>query len=165
MSKKYMIGNTHFDPVWLWTWDEAMASIRATFRSALERMKEYPDFTYSFATPPVFEWIRQTDPEMFEETVFDYEVLLKHLREQAFLNGGVNICLRDERAPLEDGTYREDDLEYEGGIKSFVEYINEQRHSTLVEMLRLGVWDTHMLTSIWTKTKSKMVEVILNLKV
>ncbi len=67
MSKKYMIGNTHFDPVWLWTWDEAMASIRATFRSALERMKEYPDFTYSFATPPVFEWIRQTDPEMFEE--------------------------------------------------------------------------------------------------
>ena len=41
MRRLYVIGNTHFDPAWLWTWDEAMASIRATFRSALERMKEY----------------------------------------------------------------------------------------------------------------------------
>lgn len=40
MKQLYMIGNTHFDPVWLWKWDEAMASIRATFRSALDRMKE-----------------------------------------------------------------------------------------------------------------------------
>ena len=72
------------------------------------------------------------DPEIFEETVFDYEVLLKRLREQAFLNAGVNICLRDERAPLEDGSYREDDLEYEGGIRSFVEYINEQKHCELI---------------------------------
>ena len=67
MQKYYMVGNTHFDPVWLWTWDEAMASIRATFRSALDRMKEDPGFIYSFATPPVFEWIKKVDPDMFEE--------------------------------------------------------------------------------------------------
>ena len=72
------------------------------------------------------------DPEMFEEVVFDYDTLLKRLREQAFLNGGVNIYLRDERAPLEDGTYRENDLMYEGGIKSFVEYINEQKKCELI---------------------------------
>ena len=72
------------------------------------------------------------DPEMFEETVFDYEILLKRLREQAFLNGGVNICLRDEREPQEDGSWREDDLCYDGGIRSFVEYINEQKHAELV---------------------------------
>ncbi len=72
------------------------------------------------------------DAEIFEETVFDYETLLKRLREQAFLNAGVNICLRDEREVLEDGSFREDDLEYEGGIRSFVEYINEQKHSTLI---------------------------------
>ena len=72
------------------------------------------------------------DAEIFEETVFEYETLLRRLREQAFLNAGVNICLRDEREPMEDGTYREDDLEYEGGIRSFVEYINEQRQSTLI---------------------------------
>ena len=72
------------------------------------------------------------DPEMFEEVVFDYDTLLKRLREQAFLNGGVNICLRDERAPQEDGTYRENDLMYEGGIKSFVEYINTQKKCELI---------------------------------
>ncbi len=67
MKNIYMIGNTHFDPVWLWKWDEAMASIHSTFRSALDRMKEDDDFIYSFDTPPVFEWIKNTDPEMFEE--------------------------------------------------------------------------------------------------
>ena len=72
------------------------------------------------------------DPEMFEEVVFDYDTLLKRLREQAFLNGGVNICLRDERTVLEDGTYRENDLVYEGGIKSFVEYINNQKKCELI---------------------------------
>ena len=67
MNRYYMVGNTHFDPVWLWTWDEAMAGIRATFRSALDRMKEHNQYIYSFTTPPVFEWIRKVDPAMFEE--------------------------------------------------------------------------------------------------
>ncbi|MBQ4089337.1 MAG: hypothetical protein IJC56_05580, partial [Clostridia bacterium] len=67
MNTFHMIGNTHFDPAWLWTWDEAMASIRATFRSALARMDEDPDFRYSFSTPAVFEWIEKTDPELFSE--------------------------------------------------------------------------------------------------
>ena len=44
-----------------------MASIRSTFRSALERMKEDPDFIYSFSAPAVFEWIEQVDPDLFEE--------------------------------------------------------------------------------------------------
>ncbi len=64
------------------------------------------------------------DAEIFTETtVFDYNILLNRLREQAFLNGGTNIVLRDERTdePLED------DLIYEGGISSFVEYMNSQK--------------------------------------
>lgn len=66
-SLVYCIGNTHFDPVWLWTWDEALASIRSTFRSALDRMNEYPEYTYSFCTPAVFEMIEKVDPELFAE--------------------------------------------------------------------------------------------------
>ncbi len=67
MKKLYMIGNTHFDPVWLWQWDEALSSITATFRAALARMDEYEDFKYSFSAPAVLEWIRNTDEELFDE--------------------------------------------------------------------------------------------------
>ena len=67
MKRIIMVGNTHFDPVWLWRWDEAMASIRSTFRSALERMKEDKNFCYSFSAPSVFEWVKNTDPGLFEE--------------------------------------------------------------------------------------------------
>ena len=67
MKRIVMVGNTHFDPVWLWHWDEALSSITATFRSALERMKENPDFCYSFSAPAVLEWIEKTDPALFEE--------------------------------------------------------------------------------------------------
>ena len=61
----HMLGTTHFDPVWLWTWDEAMASIRSTFRSALARIEEEPRFIYSYSCPAVFEWVRQSDPDLF----------------------------------------------------------------------------------------------------
>ena len=67
MKQIDMIGNTHYDPVWLWQWDEALSSITATFRSALERMREDPNFVYSFSAPAVLEQIRITDPELFEE--------------------------------------------------------------------------------------------------
>ena len=63
------------------------------------------------------------DPTIFEETVFDYEILLTRLREQAFLNAGVRIVLRDER---DMDNVREDDLCFEGGICSFVEFLNEK---------------------------------------
>ena len=72
------------------------------------------------------------DPLIFEEIVFEYDTLLKRLREQAYLNAGVNICIRDERDVQEDGTNREDDLEYEGGIRSFVEDLNTQKHCEVV---------------------------------
>ena len=68
------------------------------------------------------------DPTIFEETVFDYETVLARMREQSFLNAGVRIILRDER----EGMEKEDVLCYEGGIISFVEYLNEQKHSALI---------------------------------
>lgn len=64
------------------------------------------------------------DYEIFEELVYDYDVLLHRLREQAFLNGGVKIHLRDER--LDEP--KEETLHYEGGIKNFVTYINQNKN-------------------------------------
>ncbi|MBQ6614548.1 MAG: DNA topoisomerase (ATP-hydrolyzing) subunit B [Clostridia bacterium] len=67
------------------------------------------------------------DPEIFTDTTtFVYNILLNRLREQAFLNAGVHIVLRDNRT--EPAT--EDDLKFEGGIVSYVEYLNETRAVT-----------------------------------
>ena len=78
------------------------------------------------------------DPEMFKETTaFDFETLEKRLREESFLNAGLKITLTDERelyTPiLEDGQegepcYRQEVMCYEGGIRSFVSYLNEKRN-------------------------------------
>ncbi len=70
------------------------------------------------------------DPEIFEETVFEYDPLLSRLREQAFLNGGIHVTLADKREIAEEANREEADLYFEGGIKTFVEYLNSQRKGT-----------------------------------
>ncbi len=62
------------------------------------------------------------DYEIFEDLVYDYDILLARLREQAFLNKGIKIILKDKR-----GSDRCDTLQYEGGIKSFVEWLNQNK--------------------------------------
>ncbi|MBR2499537.1 MAG: DNA topoisomerase (ATP-hydrolyzing) subunit B [Clostridia bacterium] len=62
------------------------------------------------------------DGDIFEETVFDYNTLLKRLREQAFLNGGLKIIFKDDREEK-----KEEVLFYEGGIKNFVSYLFSEK--------------------------------------
>lgn len=63
------------------------------------------------------------DPQMFEVLEYDYNVLITRLREEAFLNAGVRITLRDERP----GKEQEESMCYEGGVKSFVEHIHKKQ--------------------------------------
>ncbi|MBQ8767007.1 MAG: DNA topoisomerase (ATP-hydrolyzing) subunit B [Clostridia bacterium] len=72
----------------------------------------------------------KADPEIFTETtVYEYETLQRRLREQAFLNAGLSITLTDKRDPE---NIVEENFCYEGGIKSFVDYINTSRGLTPV---------------------------------
>ncbi len=67
----------------------------------------------------------KADPEVFKETtVYDYSVLERRLREQAFLNAGVHIELRDER---DTENIIKNNFVYEGGIRSFIDFIHKKR--------------------------------------
>ncbi len=67
----------------------------------------------------------KADSEIFDEVVYSFDILLARLREQAFLNAGLKITLRDERG--EEPVERV--LHYEGGIRSFVEHINQNKET------------------------------------
>ncbi len=63
------------------------------------------------------------DPEMFDETVYDYDTLHTRMREQAFLNAGLRISTEDRR----EGKEQKDEMHYAGGIREFVTYINRNK--------------------------------------
>ena len=63
------------------------------------------------------------DPEMFEDTVYDYNILHTRMREQAFLNAGLKITTEDRRP----GKEQADSMHYEGGIREFVTFINTNK--------------------------------------
>ncbi|HPQ39236.1 MAG TPA: DNA topoisomerase (ATP-hydrolyzing) subunit B [bacterium] len=73
------------------------------------------------------------DPEVFEETVYNYEIVAKRLRELAFLNGGLEIELEDNR------TDKKETFLYKGGIKEFVRYLNRSKeplHSKVIHITK-----------------------------
>ena len=75
----HMIGNAHIDPVWRWRFGDGLAEIKATFRSALDRIAQYDDFIFTSAGAFYYQWVEENCPEMFAEI------------RQAVANGKWNI--------------------------------------------------------------------------
>ena len=71
------------------------------------------------------------DPEMFEDTVYNYDTLHTRMREQAFLNGGIFISTEDKRA----GHEQKDEMLYEGGIREYVTFINQNKTALHPEVI------------------------------
>ena len=71
------------------------------------------------------------DKDIFEETVYDYDILKQRLREMAFLTKGLKICLKDTR----EGMEREKVFHYEGGIREFVTYLNRSKEALYPEII------------------------------
>jgi alpha-mannosidase len=65
--KFHLIGQAHIDPVWLWPWSEGIAVVHSTFRSALDRMNEEPDFMFTASSAQFYQWVADNDPEMLDE--------------------------------------------------------------------------------------------------
>jgi len=74
------------------------------------------------------------DGEIFDDLVYDFDILKVRMREQAFLNAGLNIVLRDERGE----EIEERDLCYEGGIREFVSYLNQHKTPAHAEVIYLS---------------------------
>ncbi|HVU35767.1 MAG TPA: alpha-mannosidase, partial [Opitutaceae bacterium] len=62
-----IIGHSHVDAAWLWPWRDSANLVLTTFRSALDRMQETPDFRYSHSSAMHYRWAQRADPAMFEE--------------------------------------------------------------------------------------------------
>lgn len=68
-KKLHMIGNAHLDPVWLWNWQEGFQEVKATFKSALDRMNEDDKFIFTCSSAAFYEWVEKNNPQMFDEIV------------------------------------------------------------------------------------------------
>ncbi|GHV12451.1 hypothetical protein FACS189491_05470 [Spirochaetia bacterium] len=62
----HLVGNAHIDIVWLWKWEEGFQEVRATFASALDRIKEHDDFIFTCASAYHYRLVEQADPALFE---------------------------------------------------------------------------------------------------
>jgi alpha-mannosidase len=60
-------GNSHIDMAWLWPWTETVEVVRNTFRSALDLMREYPDFKFSVSAAQAYSWMEEKYPDLFHE--------------------------------------------------------------------------------------------------
>ena len=101
------------------------------------------------------------DPEMFDDTVYNYGVLFKRMREQAFLNAGLTIIMEDKRPEQE----QRQELCYEGGIREFVTELN--RHKTPVHenvIYMSGERDTSMceIAMQWNDGYDERIESFAN---
>ena len=79
----------------------------------------------------------QPDHEIFEDTVYHYEILAARLRELAFLNKGINITITDKRNKDENGEFLGETFFSERGLPEFVEYVDENRERLIQEVIHM----------------------------
>ncbi len=104
------------------------------------------------------EVVFKPDPEMFEDTVYDYEILHKRMREQAFLNAGIHILMADRRS----GQEQEESMCYQGGIREFVTYINHNKTALHEEVIYMSGTKDDSMAEIALQYNDSYNEVIVS---
>ncbi len=77
----HMVGHAHLDPAWFWPWTEGMSEIKSTFKAALDRLEEFPDFIFTCSSAAFYEWLEEAFPELFSK-------IQKYVREGRWLPVG-----------------------------------------------------------------------------
>ena len=104
------------------------------------------------------EVVFKPDPEMFEDTVYDYEILHKRMREQAFLNAGIHILMADRRA----GQEQEESMCYQGGIREFVTFINKNKAALHEEVIYMSGTKDDSMAEIALQYNDSYNEIIVS---
>ena len=65
MKKIFMVCNAHLDPVWQWHWQEGVATVLSTFRSAANLCEQYDDFIFCHNEARLYKWLEEYEPELF----------------------------------------------------------------------------------------------------
>jgi alpha-mannosidase len=63
----HAVGNSHIDMAWLWPWTETVEVVRNTFQSALDLMREYPDFKFTMSSARTYEWMEEKYPDLYRQ--------------------------------------------------------------------------------------------------
>ena len=98
------------------------------------------------------------DPEIFDETEYDYETLERRLREMAFLNKGIKITLKDER----EGKKQEETFHYEGGLKEFVKHLNTNKEPLHQDKIYFEVMDKEREVEVAMQYTDRYSEMLLS---
>ncbi len=98
------------------------------------------------------------DPEIFDETEFDFETLERRLREMAFLNKGIRISIKDER----EGKKREEVFHYEGGIREFVKHLNINKETLHENVIYFEVTDKDKEVEVAMQYTDRYNEMLLS---
>ena len=104
------------------------------------------------------EVVFKPDPEMFEDTVYDYEILHKRMREQAFLNAGIHILMADRRS----GQEQEEAMCYQGGIREFVTFINKNKTALHEEVIYMSGTKDDSMAEIALQYNDSYNEIIVS---
>lgn len=98
------------------------------------------------------------DPEIFDETEYDYDVLERRLREMAFLNKGIRISLRDER----EGRKKSEEFHYEGGLREFVNHLNANKEPLHKDVIYFEVSESDREVEVAMQYTDRYNEMLLS---
>jgi alpha-mannosidase len=150
----HMIGQAHIDPVWLWPWSEGIAVVHSTFRSALDRMNENPEFCFTASSAQFYEWVAENDPEMLEE-------IRKRIAEGRWnMVGGwwiePDMNIPSGEAMVRQGLYGQLTMERLTGHRATVAYCPDSfgHASTVPQILKLQGMENYIFMRPAAKEKS-----------